>query len=120
MIENSFTDPDIRYIGSIVRYCNDITGAIRMFGSDEEDFLDNVQFQNSCAFAMIQIGEKVKRLSTHLTSKYSGIEWKEIARYRDMLSHNYDKMNLHMIWGTITEEIPLLKSECESILTDLK
>ena len=57
-----------------------ISQAIQMFGSDEEGFLENVQFQNSCAFAMIQIGEKVKRLSAHLTLKH----WYRMERDREI------------------------------------
>jgi len=69
-----------------------------MFGSDEDDFIDNVQFQNSCAFSMIQIGERVKRLSSEFIAGYPEIEWSDIARFRDILSHNYDGVNLQIVW----------------------
>jgi len=59
---------DSRYIESIIRHCGIIEEAVQLFGTDEEDFLGNVHFQNDCAFALSQIGEIVKRLSSDLTS----------------------------------------------------
>jgi len=90
-----------------------------MFGRDEEDFLSNIQFQHSCAFAVEQIGERVKRLSCGIVSRYSEIEWRDIAGFRNILSHDYPSVNLSVFWSTIMNDIPKLKKECESILADL-
>ena len=120
MTEDLFTRRDSQYLESIIEYCGEIAEAITRFGSDEEDFLGDVMFQNSCAFALIQIGEKVKRISVETTTKYSAVEWKDIAKYRDMLSHNYDKLDMHVVWGTILKEVPVLKKECEQILKELE
>ena len=98
MTEDSSTKHNIKQIESIVQHCRNIEGAVRMFGSDEDDFIDNVQFQNSCAFSMIQIGERVKRLSSEFIAGYPEIEWSDIARFRDILSHNYDGVNLQIVW----------------------
>jgi len=118
--EDSFMKRDAQCLESIIEYCGEIAEAITRFGSDEEDFLEDVLFQNSCAFALIQIGEKVKRLSVETIVRYSVVEWKDIAKYRDMLSHNYDKMNMHVVWGTISKEVPILRGECEQILKELR
>jgi len=104
----------------IIKYCNDIGEAILIFGQDEEDFLSNIQFQHSCAFAVEQIGERVKRLSKDIVSRYSEVEWKEIAGFRNVLSHDYPSVNLSVFWNTIINDVPLLKKECERILEDLK
>jgi len=91
-----------------------------MFGQDEEDFMSNTQFQHSCAFAVEQIGERVKRLSYDLTSRYSEVEWRDIAGFRNVLSHDYPNVNLSVFWSTITNDVPKLKKECEIILADLR
>jgi uncharacterized protein with HEPN domain len=69
---------------------------------------------------MIQIGERIKRISKELTSRYDTVEWKDLAGFRDVLSHGYGNVNLNIVWETITTEIPFIKKECESILNDLK
>jgi len=62
----------------------------------------------------------VKRLSDHVVSRYPEVEWKDIAGFRDVLSHNYPSVNLSVFWNTIINDVPKLKNECESILTDLR
>ena len=119
-MENSFTNRDIWQIESIIRYCNDIEDAIQTYGADEEDFLSNVHFQNSCAFSMMQIGEMVKRLSHELRTKYDEIEWSGITKFRDILSHNYNNVHLHTFWETTMNETAPLKEQCENILKELK
>jgi len=118
--EDSSMKHDIKQMGFIVKYCTDIEDAISMFGEDEEDFLNNVQYQHCCAFAIAQIGERVKRLSPGFVKKYSEIEWKDIAGFRDVLSHDYNCVDLSMFWNTISKDVPKLKKECESILAELK
>ena len=56
---------------TIVKFCNTINLAMEHFGSDEEDFLENELYQSSCGFALIQIGEAVKRISDDVKEKIS-------------------------------------------------
>jgi len=111
---------DISHIESIIQYCYNIEEAVMMFGTDEEDFLCNTQFQQSCAFSLLQVGEIVKRLSPDITSKHPTIEWINIARFRDILTHNYGKVEQPAVWDVIVKDIPILKKECESILIELR
>lgn len=62
----------------------------------------------------------MKRLSFDLTSRYSEMEWKDIAGFRNVLSHDYPNVNLSVFWSTIVNDVPRLKKECECILADLK
>ena len=117
---NSSINRDTEYIEKIIQFCNDVTDAVRTFGNDEEDFTSNIHFQRSCIFSMQQIGEFVKRLSDELKKKYVEIEWREISRFRDFVSHKYDHVDLHQIWLTVLSGIPELKEHCESVLKDLR
>jgi len=111
---------DISNIESIIQYCDNIKEAIMMFGTDEEDFLSNTQFQQSCAFSLLQVGEIVKRLSPDITSKHPTIEWSNIARFRDVLTHNYGRVEQLAVWDVIVNDIPKLEKECEIILKELR
>jgi Uncharacterized conserved protein len=62
----------------------------------------------------------IKRLSIELRTRYDTVEWSDIAKFRDMLSHNYEGVNLFQVWKTIKREVTPLKEECESILNDLR
>ena len=119
MTEDSCMKHDVRHLELMVRYCNDIEDAMMMFGHDEEDFQNNVQYQRSCAFTVSQIGERSKRLSRDLITKFPDVEWKEIAGFRDVLSHDYENVNLPRFWNTIVFDIPKLKRKCELILKEI-
>lgn len=111
---------DIKQLERIIQYCENVEEAVQRFGSDEEDFLENIIFQHACAFEISQIGERVKRLSVELTKRYPEIEWKDIAGFRDILSHEYENVNTTMFWNTIIKDVPKLKKDCEAILIELE
>ena len=66
MTERSYSRRDTEQLQIILKYCEDIREFIGLYGSDEEDFCDTLPLQYSCVFALIQIGEHVKRLSSEL------------------------------------------------------
>jgi len=101
----------------IIRFCNSIESAMEHFGKDEEDFLGSELYQNSCCFALLQIGEAVKRLPKEVTARYPDIEWSDIAGMRDFIVHSYRKTSMHRVWIAMTKEVPSLRSKCETILT---
>ena len=120
MKEGSSTKRDIKQIEFIINYCNVIDSTIALYGQDEDEFFYNIQFQYTCAFAAEHIGECVKLLSKDLISKYPDIEWRDIAKFRDILSHDYPNVNLSIFWDTLINDVPRLKKECESILAYLR
>ena len=118
-MENSSMNRDIEWIKHVIQYCSDIKDAVRVFGDDEEDFIDNIHFQRSCVFSMQQIGEIIKRLSDELKKQHPEVEWREISRFRDFVSHKYDYIDLHQVWLLIATGIDELKTQCELILDEL-
>ncbi len=77
------------------------------------NFLNNEMIQESCSFALIQIGEQVKRLSIDFTSVHNEIEWKKIAGLRDVIAHRYGEIIIDELWKIITKNVPALR---ESLL----
>lgn len=111
---------DVDTLREIVRYCDIVYEAIRMFGSDEEDFLDNRVYQTSTAFSILQIGELVKRLSPELRGEFDEVAWGRIAGMRDMMAHQYHNVIPEKQWKTITEKVPELKTACLGIIEVLE
>jgi hypothetical protein len=57
----------------------------------------------------------VKNIPESFRKKYSKIAWKDIAGFRDILSHAYFGLNLERVWNIIENDIPILKKEIEKI-----
>lgn len=103
-------------LSRILDYCEAIRETMDLFGHDEEDFISNRTYQNSCSFALLQIGEAVKKMPFIITDDHPEVDWSGAARLRDVIAHRYDAIDLPMIWKVITEDIPILQSQCASIL----
>jgi len=68
----------------------------------------------------MQIGESVKRIEGWLTSNSDLVKWKAVCRFRDFIAHNYGKVESSMIWGMITTDYPILRSEIKRLMSAVK
>lgn len=48
--------------------------------------------------------------------KIPGIEWRGLKSLRNRIVHDYDGINLSMIWNFLTEELPVLEEDINSIV----
>jgi uncharacterized protein with HEPN domain len=64
--------------------------------------------QSAILYQVIVVGEAIKRLSTDFRNTHPDIPWKDIAGMRDILAHQYDRVNLNTLWDVIQNDIPEL------------
>ncbi len=62
------------------------------------------------------IGEATKYVHENIREIYPQIAWKEMAGMRDKLIHAYSEVDLNLVWMTIKQRLPQLKSAIEKIL----
>jgi len=82
----------------------------------KEKFLETPMIQDAVIRNFEIIGEATKHLSPELKSTYPDVAWKQIAGLRDILIHDYLKVNLNRVWGIIEQSLPQLKQTVEAIL----
>lgn len=61
------------------------------------------------------IGEESKIISQELKEKYKNIPWKMIAGTRDKLIHGYFGVNIDIVWGIATIDVPVLEQEMKKV-----
>jgi uncharacterized protein with HEPN domain/predicted nucleotidyltransferase len=71
--------------------------------------------QSAILYEITIIGEAVKRLSGEFRQQYSAIPWKAIAGMRDKVVHDYNQVDLEVIWDVITTDIPDLITQLERL-----
>lgn len=79
---------------------------------DQETLGKNEEKQSAILYQVIIIGEAVKRLSGDFREKYSDIPW------RDILTHQYDRINFNTLWDVIRYDIPELLELVEPLMND--
>jgi len=97
----------INYINEIKEYIGDM---------QTEDFLNDKKTMTACAFSVSQIGELAKEISDESQAKYNTIPWQAIKGMRNKIVHDYENIDLAVLWGTIEKSLPELKVHLEKVL----
>ncbi len=108
---------DLLYLSNI----QECIAAIESYTIDgQEAFMQNRMIQDAVIRNFEVIGEATKRLSLQTREKYSEVPWRRIAGLRDVLIHDYLRVDLEEVWGIISDYLPELKEKVESIIDDIK
>lgn len=112
------THKDLAYIKHILEAINNIETSIQEFSFEE--FKNSKDSKDACIRRLEIIGEAVKNISFETKSKYSYIEWKQIAGTRDRIIHVYFDVDLNIVWNILTKDLPILKKEMLKIEREMK
>ncbi|MDK2916503.1 MAG: hypothetical protein PWR25_1060 [Euryarchaeota archaeon] len=109
---------------STLDYLDDILDAvdkIEIFtrGMSYEEFLEDDKTVYAVTRALEVIGEAAKCIPRQVRENYPEYPWSEMAGMRDKLIHAYFGINRAIIWRTIRDDVPPLKSAMQSLLNDL-
>lgn len=105
-----------RYLLDSLDYLNDIL--IFTNGFDEQDFLSNRQTQFAVIRAFEVIGEIMKRIPQDLLDSQPNIDWRAIKGFRDILIHQYDNIDLVIVWDAVGR-VPTVITAVNNMLTSL-
>lgn len=66
------------------------------------------------------IGEAIKNIDDELKERYPKVAWKEAKGMRNLLVHEYFRIEHDEVWRTLNEDLPKLKLQIISIINDIK
>jgi uncharacterized protein with HEPN domain len=99
----------------------DIAEAIKLIfqyvkGVNSEALAANIEKQDAILRRITIIGEATKRLSQDFRNQHPNVPWKEIAGMRDVITHEYDEVDLDEVWTVINENLPQLLEYIEPLV----
>jgi uncharacterized protein with HEPN domain len=65
---------------------------------------------------LLTIGEAAVRLGREAPSIVPEIPWRPVRDLGNLLRHEYDKVDLTIIWQTVTDDLPGLKAAVQRAL----
>ncbi|NJR63609.1 MAG: DUF86 domain-containing protein [Cyanobacteria bacterium CRU_2_1] len=77
------------------------------------EFVANIQLQDSVIRRLLVIAEAARRVSETTRQTLPKISWSEINGMRNRLVHEYDDVNLNIVWDVVQSEIPSLIEELQ-------
>lgn len=102
---------------------------IRAAATDLRDFVDAMDTQafheiphadrmgyRALKNALTELGEAVKALPTSVTSRHPEVGWRGFAGLRDMVTHQYFRLDTKRLLPIIQKEIPALLTAVEAEL----
>jgi uncharacterized protein with HEPN domain len=96
-----------RYAEKLMEYCKDC---------NYDSFVADMKLVEACVFNLSQLGELCRLVDGSFAEAHPEIPWREMYGLRNRIVHDYEGVNLRLVWEIITEDIPKLRKNTESPL----
>lgn len=87
---------------------------------DFEQFFADEKTKNAVVKRIEIIGEATKNIPKNIRDKYPHLPWKQMARMRDKLSHEYFGIRYDIVWKVVKKRLPEIKLHIKRILKDIE
>ena len=96
----------LKYISKVLEYTKD---------TNYGDFINNSILVEACVFNLTQIGELSNKIDKDFEDNHSSIPWRVMYGLRNKIVHDYEGVNLVLIWDIVKEDLPELNSQLEEL-----
>ena len=85
-------------------------------GLDQKTFAQDVLHQFAILHCLTIIGEATRRISDEFKEAHPDIAWHGMLGMRNPLVHEYDQVNLTIVWDVLNKHIPALITLIEPLI----
>ena len=90
----------LTYTDKILAYCD---------GLDYDSFIADTKLVEACVFNLSQMGELANRVDDEFAEAHPDIPWRYIYGLRNRIVHDYEGVNLQLIWEIIVGDLKDLR-----------
>ncbi len=84
----------------------------------KERLIKDTRVQDAIIRRIEVIGEAAKNLPNDFKKRHPEVEWSEIIRTRDKITHHYFGVDLNIVWDIIKKDLPDLKKKVKIIIEE--
>ncbi len=77
-------------------------------GQTEDEFYQNIEKQDSVIRRLEIIGEAARRISDETQASLPEMPWDDMRRMRNFLIHEYDDVDISIVWDTAQNHLPTI------------
>lgn len=85
-------------------------------GMEYKDFICKDLVIEACVFNLSQLGELSNKLDDDFQKANSEIPWKQLYGLRNRIVHDYEGVNLKLVWEIISDDLPELEKNLKLML----
>lgn len=85
-------------------------------GYTYDTFTADIKLVEACVFNLSQLGELCRIVDDAFAAAHPEIPWREMYGLRNRIVHDYEGVNLRLVWEIISEDIPALKDTLEKLV----
>ena len=78
-------------------------------------FINNSILVEACVFNLSQIGELANKIESEFEKNNPEIPWRVMYGLRNKIVHDYEGVNLVLIWDIVKEDLPLLDAQLKKL-----
>ena len=85
-------------------------------GKTRVEFIDDLQCQDAVIRRLEIIGEAANRISEETRIGFPNLPWNDMIGMRNVMIHDYDDVDMAIVWETVQNDLPALISALEKLI----
>lgn len=85
-------------------------------GKSIGQFVSDTQCHDAVIRRLEILGEAANRVSDEFRNSHASIPWRSMVSMRNIVIHEYDGVDLNIIWNTVQHKLPELVAELKKYL----
>lgn len=90
----------IAYVDKLQTYCANLS---------YEEFESDSKLVEACVFNLSQMGELANRIDADFAQSHNDVPWHYLYALRNRIVHDYEGVNLQLIWEIISDDLAPLR-----------
>ena len=87
---------------------------------DSDRYAADERTQDAVQRCLERMSEAARKIGPVLDDKYPGVEFSKLRQLGSVLRHDYDQVDIDLIWKTLQTRLDQIEDACNSELTEIE